>query len=246
MKTLFSVKNETGEEWPAFGMARLGAVLRYDGVNDDAPLYALIKPDGEVGIYVVNGAAPLATAKEGTGIHYLDAQYVWVNGTTVGVGTSVGSTADKWEATDETDNGAQFQSLDEKNDADVATVVSVASAGTSSSSSSVCPCFCLEAGDILVNGIETTAHWNIKMANEVFQQEFGSITFPQGEYLLEKNPSADEWTLDIGAFLTSAYTSGVSATVATTMDGTLTMGFDPYGGLYVTLCVDGEVPEEVV
>ena len=121
----------------------------------------------------------------------------------------------------------------------------IGSGGSTSSGSTTCPCNCIPAGDVLVGGIETTMHWIVKMSTETFQQEFGSIRFPGGEYLLVKDTGADQWTLDIGDFLTAQYASGVDATAETTMSGTLTMAFDVYGGLYVSLCVDGTVPEEV-
>jgi hypothetical protein len=114
-----------------------------------------------------------------------------------------------------------------------------------SASAGSCPCECIEQGDAIVNGIETTLRWTVKMTkNEVFNQEFGSITFPSGDYLLTLDTETDIWSLDIGDFLTAAYTSGADATEDTTMDGELTMGFDAYGVPYVSLCVDGEVPEE--
>ena len=81
------------------------------------------------------------------------------------------------------------------------------------------------------------------MSEEVFKQEFGNIIFPAGSYALIYNSGSGTWVDDIGDVLTSVYLSGTSATSATTMDGTLTMGFDAYGVPYVTLCVDGTVPE---
>lgn len=94
----FSVKNQTGETWPAYGMARLGEVLSYDGPNADVPLYDLIKPDGEDGIYVVNGAASLEDGSEGTSVHYTVSQYAFVDTEDVEVGTIIGAESDQWNA----------------------------------------------------------------------------------------------------------------------------------------------------
>jgi hypothetical protein len=103
---------------------------------------------------------------------------------------------------------------------------------------------CISDGDILVNDIETTSRWSVAMSQEVFKQEFGNIILPAGTYTLIKDADDELWIADIGDALTSVYLSGTDATSATTMDGTLTMGFDAYGVPYVTLCVDGTVPEE--
>ena len=115
MTTLFAVKNNTSETWPAFGMARLGDVLQYDGVNEDAPLYELKKPDGETGIYVVNGAAPLAATREGTAVYYLDAQFVAVEATSpVAYGMHIGAVRKRWTAA--VGGISQMMATDEKND----------------------------------------------------------------------------------------------------------------------------------
>lgn len=130
MKTLFSVRNSTGEAWPAFAMARLGALVMRDGVNSDLPLYTLLKPDGQAGVYIVNGASPLASGNEGAGIHYIDAQRVSVKESlVVALDDVIGAVADQWEA----GNGgaANFLVLDEKNEHGVATVVSIGSSGGS-------------------------------------------------------------------------------------------------------------------
>jgi hypothetical protein len=56
----------------------------------------------------------------------------------------------------------------------------------------------------------------------------------------------EKWILDIGDVLTSRYHSGTDATAATTMDGTLEMTLvGPYSVPTISLCVDGDVPEEV-
>lgn len=122
-------------------------------------------------------------------------------------------------------------------------VVAGGDGGTSAAAGS-CECFCLEDGDTVVNGVETTSKWSIQMGTEVFRQPNGSITFPSGSYELTLDEGEESWSLDIGDLLTAAYSSGADATADTVMDGTLTMAFDAYGNLNVQLCVDGTVPEE--
>ncbi len=116
--------------------------------------------------------------------------------------------------------------------------------GGGGGSSATCPCNCIDSGDIIVNGIETTSRWSVKMSVQTFKQANGRIVLPAGMYVLLYSSVSGTWTLDIGGSLTAIYTSGADATVDTTMDGTLTMGFDAYGGPYLTLCVDGTVPAE--
>lgn len=129
MKSLFAVKNSTGETWPAFGMARLGAVVDHDGRNADLTVYTLVKPDGAGGIYVVNGASPLPTARNGTAIFYLDAQRVAVpSGTTVAVNDEIGSVSGLWTA-GIGGSGGQFRVADAKNTENIAPVVAKSSSG---------------------------------------------------------------------------------------------------------------------
>jgi hypothetical protein len=244
MKTYFAVKNETGETWPAYGMARLGAVLQYDGVNSDVPLYTLVKPDGAAGIYIVNGVGPLATATEGTGIQYLDAQYVAVGADEdAGVGGTVGAIAGQWTAGSGDGNGSQFTTVDIKNDDDIAPVIAIASGGSGSTGSAVCPCNCLGIGDVVVNGIETTSRWSVKLTAQPFHQIYGDIRFPGGTHILTLDSASSTWVKDIGDLLTAEYADGTDATDATTMDGTLTLSLDIGGKPTLKLCVDGEVTE---
>jgi hypothetical protein len=245
MKSLFHVKNTTGEAWPAFAMGRLGSITRYDGPNADVPLYTLVKPDGAEGIYVVNGASPLANNAEGTGIYYLNAQHVLVKADEVAdVGTSIGAIEGEWTAGSGSGNGAQFDATDEKNALNVIPVVAKSNGSGSSGSGGTgsCPCTCIEHGDAVVNGIVTSSRWSITMNQEVFPGEFGDIILPAGEYTVVLNTESTEWRLDIGDALTALYLDGSSATEDTTMDGTLKMIWGPYGPV-VTLCVDGAVPD---
>jgi len=120
--------------------------------------------------------------------------------------------------------------------------------GGGSSTSGVgfgCPCVCLDNGDIVVNGIATTSIWSVSMSREVFKGLYGNIIFPNGSYQVVYSEVDGIWSLDIGDSLTSMYHDESDATADTTMDGTLSMGFDSYGVPYVSLCVDGAVPNPV-
>lgn len=115
--------------------------------------------------------------------------------------------------------------------------------GSSSGGPGGCACECIDSGDIVVNGLETTSRWTVKMKTETFRGTFGDIIFPAGDYVVLYDAGLGKWVLDIGDVLTAVYLDGTSATSATTMDGTLEMQWDLYGEVSVTLCVDGTVPE---
>jgi hypothetical protein len=244
MKTLFHVKNTTGETWPAYAMAKLGGVTRYDGVNADVPLYTLMKPDSTDGIFVVNGGAALPNNKEGTAIHYLDAQFVLVKTSeTASVGITIGAVSGEWTAGRVAGNGGQFCATDQKNAQHIIPVVSRATgAEEEEQSPGECPCVCIETGDAVVNGITTTSQWSIAMKQETFKSGYGTIIFPAGSYSVVLNEAGTKWELDIGDVLTANYDDGSPATEDTTMDGTLSMEWGAYGPV-VKLCVDGAVPD---
>jgi hypothetical protein len=244
MKSLFHVKNTTGEAWPAFAMARLGPILRYDGVNSDVPLYELLKPDAGSGIYVVNGASPIADNTEGTAIHYQDTQYVLVKSSeTASVGITIGAVSGEWTAGRAAGNGGQFCATDQKNAANIIPVVSKATGAEAEAGiSGECPCVCIESGDAIVNGITTTSRWSIAMKQETFKSGYGTIIFPAGTYAVVLNEAGTKWELDIGDVLTANYDDGSTATEDTTMDGTLSMEWGAYGPA-VKLCIEGSVPD---
>ena len=244
MKSLFHIKNTTGESWPAFAMGRLGPITRYDGTNSDVPLYTLVKPDGAEGIYVVNGGSPLVNNQEGTGIHYLNAQHVLVKSSEAAtVGTSIGAVSGQWTAGSDTGNGAQFDATDQKNSLSIIPVVAKSTGDAAAAGDTGdCPCVCIENGDAVVNGITTTSKWSVAMKQEKFKSGYGTIIFPAGSYEIVLNDAGDKWELDIGDALTAIYNDGSDATEDTTMDGTLTMEWGAYGPV-VKLCVDGSVPE---
>ena len=114
MRTMFAVKNQTGETWPAYGMGRLGGILQRDGANADLPLYNLMKPDGRRGIYVVNGAGELASGREGTAVYCQHAQFVFCGGEGVEAHALIGAVSGQWYASEI--GASQFRAVDDKSE----------------------------------------------------------------------------------------------------------------------------------
>lgn len=242
----FHVRNSTGEDWPAFGMARLGTVVERDGVNEDIPIYELKKPDSTAGIYVVNGGGILEDGDEGGALHYTSARFVLVEeDATHAVGASIGHVADKWTAGS---GGSEFTVLDEKNDHDIVPVVAMSGSSSTTTSGGgggggSCECACVDHGDLLITGIETTSKWSVSLSQQKFEQTYGNIILPAGTYVVEWVSSSSTWTLDIGDDLTAAFNDGSDATSVTTMDGTLTLTWSGVGSTpSLKLCVDGTIP----
>ena len=246
MRTLFAVRNSTGESWPAYGMARIGDVLGRDGANEDIPLYELLKPDGEDGIYIVNGAAPLLQGNEGTGVYYFNSRYVAVDeAKNYEIGDTIGAVDNQWEAGDNGGHKDHFNVVDVKNDDDIIPVVSIATSSTTTTPTTGngnCPCTCIEDGDIEVDGKITSSQWSILVPATTFSSQFGTITFVGGSHVIVYNSGSGTWALDVGDYLIAAYSDGSDATEDTTMDGVLTMTWGTSEAT-VTLCITGEVPE---
>lgn len=117
------------------------------------------------------------------------------------------------------------------------------SSTTTSGGSGGCACTCIDNGDLIVAGIETSSQWSVSLTEQKFKQTYGNIVLPAGSYTMTWDSGSSKWTLDIGDDLTAAYLDGSDATSATTMDGTLTL---EWGGLgtapSLKLCVDGTIP----
>jgi hypothetical protein len=98
----YSFINKSGEVYPAFGCGRLAEVLEVDSAGSQ-PIYKLVKPDGEDGLYVVNGPNNVANDKPGVGLSITDAFLVLTDdGSTddaPGFGDVCGPTLDRWAAT---------------------------------------------------------------------------------------------------------------------------------------------------
>jgi hypothetical protein len=237
----YSFQNKSDEVFPAYGCGRLRSILSTDAASTN-PIYELVKPDGEEGIYVVNGPVNVAVDGFGVAVALQDAVLVLVDdgsfATAPEFGEICGPEEDRWAVTT---LGVGLRATGER----VNRIVPVTSVPSSSGGSSAesCPCECIGSGDLILHGVETTSRWTIKIGTEVFRQEFGFIHFPGGEYGVIWDPVAEKWTFDIGSLLTSTYLDGSDATADTTMDGELTMEFDGYGAPTVKLCVTGSVPD---
>lgn len=236
----FSFQNKSGQLFPAYGCGRLKSILSTDTASTN-PVYELVKPDGEEGLYVVNGPSNVENNGFGVAVGLQDAVLVLVDDGSFAsapeFGEICGPEEDRWAATT---LGVGLRATGERvNKIVPVTSVPSSSGGTTTES---CPCTCLSHGDMLIAGIETTSRWTIKMGAEVFRQANGYISFPAGEYGVIWNVGAGKWLLDIGSLLSSSYLDGSDATAATTMDGELTMEWDGYGSPQVKLCVTGTVP----
>jgi len=235
----FIFQNKSGETFPAYGCGRLKSILSTDEATGN-PVFELVKPDGESGIYIINGPNNIVDDALGVGCSLTDATVAMIDDGSVTdapvFGDVCGPTIDRWAVTSA---GAGLRATGELNNRTI--TVSSEPAGSGGSSSDSCPCACIDDGDAVVNGIVTSSQWSIAMKTEIFRGEYGDIIFPAGGYTVVLNEDSTEWTLDIGDVLTAVYLDGSSATADTTMDGTLTMTWGAYGPV-VTLCVEGSVP----
>ena len=238
----FNVKNQTGETWPAYGLARLGEVLSYDGPNEDVPLYDLIKPDGADGIYIVNGSAEVEDGDEATAIHYSIAEYVFVDDTIVTVGTAIGAIPDEWYASDSDANKGQFYSVDTKNNA-IAPVIPIAAGAVASDGSGVCPCECIDNGDMEHDGIETSSKFTVTLPSVAVNHPNGKVNFPGREVTVVYDLGLEYWELDIGDDLTAINNDDDDVTSSSTLSGVAKFyltGED--GKTKFQLCITGDIP----
>lgn len=118
--------------------------------------------------------------------------------------------------------------------------------GGSNSPGDECGCQCLENGNLVVNGVETTRLMCVNFSDLYFDQDFGTITLPSGSYCLAWNKQTQVWELDIGDQLTATFSDGSDATSTTVMDGTITLTFPAIGRPTLSVCVTGTIPENPI
>lgn len=223
--------NVSGSSVPAYGVVQFRTNFA-SGYNQAS------QPDGEIGLYYVNGPVDVADESYGESLGWGQARLVLVEGSPT-VGTVVGPTDGSWSMSEE---GTGFIVMHQPVEG-VGTVVQLGGGSGGGSSSGGCPCTCIDNGDLIVDDIETTSQWSVVMSAQTFKQTYGNIIFPAGTYVVEWDSGTSLWTLDIGADLTAEYLDGSDATADTTMDGTLTLEWAGVGSApSLKLCVDGTVP----
>lgn len=98
----FSFQNKSGQLFPAYGCGRLKSILSTDTASTN-PVYELVKPDGEEGLYVVNGPSNVENNGFGVAVGLQDAVLVLVDdGSTTGApvfGSICGPANSRWAAT---------------------------------------------------------------------------------------------------------------------------------------------------
>lgn len=118
------------------------------------------------------------------------------------------------------------------------------SGGGSTVSPNSC-CGCIDNGNIIVDGIETSSKMNVSLNDVYLYQSNGYIKLPAGVYELIYSSGSGTWTLDVGDFLVAFYNDGSSATSATTMDATLMFDNAAAGKSQLQLCITGTVGESI-
>lgn len=98
----FIFQNKSGEVYPAYGCGRLKSILSTDEASGN-PVFELVKPDGEDGVFVVNGPNNIASDDFGVGIS-LDSVFLVLidDGSTEDApafGNVCGPTEGRWAAT---------------------------------------------------------------------------------------------------------------------------------------------------
>jgi hypothetical protein len=108
-----------------------------------------------------------------------------------------------------------------------------------------CGCSCLDNGDIVVDGVETTSQWVVGFGSDVIENQLhGSIHLPAGSYTLTKVSGQSYWRLDVGDDLVAYNLDGEDVTPTVTMDGTLTFYKSSGGKTKLELCITGTIPED--
>lgn len=111
------------------------------------------------------------------------------------------------------------------------------------SSSGVC-CGCLDNGDIVVDGVETSSVMTVTLGVITQIQTNGRITLPAATHNLTHTGSG-VWTKDIGDELIAYYNSGLPATAFSTIDGTITFTKSASGKTKLEVCITGTITEPV-
>lgn len=254
----YNCKNTSGEEMPAFGIGKLKIAGSRTGMSN-AIRFEIGKPDGEDGIFVVNGPVPLADDGVRSMIPWDRASAVLVASTdTVALNTVVGPVADSWACST---SGTGYVCQDAKESDDVAPVHYVPAVSPSSGGSGDCGCGCVCADGwdvVLSDGTKTTKYmrWTV-VADIEINVTNGHIWLPAGNYDLEYEADTNAvWSLDISASLLARYTDvvdsetgeitrGDTVSVGVTKSGSVTLyRFDPSDSEFTKLVLEmtGTIP----
>lgn len=121
----------------------------------------------------------------------------------------------------------------------------VHASGGANSSSDVCPCFCLDNGNLYVHEIETTDVWEVSLGELVWEFENGYVVLPAGKYKLVWDELTETWKLDIGDSLQAYYYDDSSATLASILDGEITLTLNPDGSADLKVCISATIPQKI-
>lgn len=98
----FMFQNKSGETYPAYGCGRLNSVLSTDAATGN-PVFELVKPDGQDGIYVINGPNNIIVDDHGVAFSLNEATVVLIDdgsaATAPTFGETCGPTEDRWAIT---------------------------------------------------------------------------------------------------------------------------------------------------
>lgn len=114
----------------------------------------------------------------------------------------------------------------------------------SGGSGSGCTCRCIENGDIVVETVTTTSHWQVSLPSVQLNDTFGYATWPGGLVDLYYDEGDGFWSLDIGDDMTATYNSGNDATSDSTLSGTITFKKDDSGYTTVNITLTATIPNE--
>lgn len=120
-------------------------------------------------------------------------------------------------------------------------------------SSGSCGCFCIDAGDVEVDGIETTSQFTVILPQVTEVQLNGIIYLPTNRHVLVLNEGSasgsvagdvGNWFKDVSDELVAEYNSGADATTATNPTGNIEFDRSVSGYTKMILSIYGTVPDE--
>jgi hypothetical protein len=108
-----------------------------------------------------------------------------------------------------------------------------------------CPCSCISAGDVTVDGYESTSQWKSVFPTVEQVETYGVAVFPGGVHTMTLDIAEGYWIKDIGDDLTARYNDGSDATGDSTLAGTLILRKDESGFSTCKLTITATIPAPV-